>query len=447
QTDGADSDRAFSYETARLFASDGAEMDAFGWSVAVSGNTAVIGAVWDDDNGTDSGSAYVFRFDGADWCQQQELLPSDGKEYDWFGCSVDISGDVIVIGAKYTDDQGADSGAAYVFRLDDPDWVEEAKLLASDGAAELWFGYTVAISGDAVLIGAPRDDDCGTWSGSAYVFRFDGSSWFEQQKLLAADGTAYDWFARAVDISGDAAVIGAHWDDDHGSGSGSAYVYRFDGASWVQEQKLLDSEGAPYEWFGRAVAVDGDVAVVGAYRDGTNGLESGSACVYRYDGSAWSQSQKLLASDGAEADFFGYSVAVGGDVIVIGADGDDDAGPFSGSAYLFRFNGSSWSQQRKLLASDGAPADHLGYSVAIAGDLALIGAYGNDDLGEKSGSAYVFDLCPADVNSDGTIDIDDLFALLAAWGPCDGCAEDLNNDGWVDIDDIFEVLAAWGPCP
>ncbi len=172
---------------------------------------------------------------------------------------------------------------------------ETAKLLASDGAVEDFLGVSVAISGDVAIVGAYGDDDHGTYSGSAYVYRFDGINWVEEQKLLASDGAAGDWFGFSVAISGDAAIVGAMLDEDNGNASGSAYLYRFDGMTWAQEQKLLASDGAAGDRFGWSVAISGDVSIVGAYGDDDNGFFSGSAYVYRFDGVTWVEEQKLLA--------------------------------------------------------------------------------------------------------------------------------------------------------
>ncbi|MHC4414142.1 MAG: hypothetical protein ACYS0G_02535 [Planctomycetota bacterium] len=245
----------------------------------------------------------------------------------------------------------------------------------------------------------------------------------------------------------DVAVVGAHNDDDNGSSSGSAYVYRWNGSSWGQEQKLLASDGAGGDWFGWSVSVSGDVAVVGAYLDDDNGDRSGSAYVFRWNGSSWTEEAKLLASDGAAGDYFGVSVSVSGDVVVVGAYEDDDNGSSSGSAYVYRWNGSSWGQEQKLLASDGAAGDFFGYSVSVSGNIAVVGAYSDD----YTGSAYVYQVhclpsCPGDLNGDDTVGIVDLLVLLAVWGTS-GPLGDINGDGIVGIADLLALLANWGACP
>ncbi len=371
-------------EDAKLTASDGAANDFFGRSVSISGDTSIVGALGDSDNGTNSGSAYVFRDNGSAWVEEK-LTASDGAADDFFGESVSISGDTTVIGARLDDDNGANSGSAYVFRDNGSAWVEE-KLTASDGAANDFFGSSVSISGDTAVIGALGDGDNGANSGSAYVFRDNGSAWVEE-KLTASDGAAEDLFGNSVAIAGDTAVIGAIWDDDNGDKSGSAYVFSDSGSTWV-ETKLTASDGALEDFFGGAVAISGDTAIVGAHGDDDNGTNSGSAYVFRYNGSIWVET-KLTASDGAAGDLFGSSVSISGDTALVGALSDADNGTNSGSVYVFSYNGSTWVET-KLTASDGETEDLFGRSVANSGDIALVGASGDSDNGTNSGSAYVF---------------------------------------------------------
>ena len=319
----------------KIMASDGAVDDWFGISVSISGDYALVGAYQDDDNGDRSGSAYVFKRSGTSWVQEAKLLPSDGAEVDNFGKSVSISGDYAVVGALLDDDNGTNSGSAYVFKRTGTSWVQEAKLLASDGVADDEFGKSVSISGDYTVVGALLDDDNGTNSGSAYVFKRTGTSWVEEAKLLASDGATNDQFGFSVSISGDYAVVGATDDDDNGSGSGSAYVFKRTGTSWVEEAKLLASDGAEGDLFGGSVSISGDYTVVGAHQDDDNGTNSGSAYLFKRIGTSWAQEAKLLASDGLLDDVFGFSVSISGDYAVVGSVWDDDNGTNSGSAYVY----------------------------------------------------------------------------------------------------------------
>jgi len=435
-------------EQAKLLASDGMVEDYFGRAVSISGNVSVVGAHRDDDNGASSGSAYVYRYDGTNWVQEAKLLASDGEHHDYFGGSVAIAGDTIVIGAYGGGASGYESGSAYVFRHNGANWVEEAILLASDAAEDDAFGSSVAISGVTAVIGAISDDDNGESSGSAYVFRYDSTNWVEEAKLLASDGTAEDHFGSAVSLFDDTAVIGASGDWSDGGETGSAYVFRHNGTDWVEEAKLLASDGEHHDSFGDAVSISGNTIVIGARGDSDNDFLSGSAYVFRLERRGWVQEVKLLASDGAWHDYFGGSVSISGDSIVIGAHGDDDNGLDAGSAYVFWYDGLGWVEQIKLLASDGAAEDAFGSSVSISGNTAIIGAYGDDDHRDFSGSAFIFAQCPADFEGDGDVDTADLLTLLAAWGDCPiNCPWDFNGDGYVDDLDQEILLAHWGDCP
>ena len=387
-------------EEAKLNANDGETSDYFGYSVAMDGDTAVIGAYRDTyDAGSDFGSVYVFTRSGGTWTQQAKLNATDGATNDFFGISVAVDGDTVVIGAYHDDDRGTDSGSVYVFTRSGTTWTQQAKLNASDGAAGDMFGYSVSVDGDTVVIGAWGDDyGAGTDSGSAYVFTRSGTTWMQQAKLNANDVAAYNaYFGYSVLVDGDTAVIGAPY--DYGSYSGSAYVFTRNGATWTQQAKLNATDGAGFDNFGISVAVNGDTAVIGAYLDDDLGGQSGSAYVFARSGATWTQQAKLNANDGAVGDRFGYSVSVDGDTVVISAHRDDDRGTDSGSAYVFTRSGGTWTQQAKLNASDGAAEDDFGYSVSVDGDAVVIGAPNDDDKGINSGSAYVYSLGSTDGNA------------------------------------------------
>ncbi|MCP4545787.1 MAG: DUF11 domain-containing protein [bacterium] len=369
----------------KLTASDAAGGDRFGNSVGISGDTIVVGASRDDDAGAWSGSAYVFVRSSTTWTEQQKLTASDAAAGDEFGHSVRISGDTIVIGALYDDDVGSDSGSAYVFVRNGTTWTEQQKLTASDAAADDRFGNSVGISGDTVVVGAYLDDDAGIDSGSAYVFVRSGTTWTEQQKLTASDAAADDLFGESVGISGDTIVLGAPHDDDAGSISGSTYVFVRSGTTWTEQQKLTASDAAADDLFGQSVGISGDTVVVGADRDDDAGSDSGSAYVFVRSGPTWTEQQKLTASDAAADDRFGSLVGISGDTVVVGAYLEDTAGNDSGAAYVFVRSSPTWTEQQKLTASDAAADDWFGYSVGISGDTVVVGAYSDDN-------AYIYEL-------------------------------------------------------
>eukprot|EP01043_Picozoa_sp_COSAG02_P023081 COSAG02_NODE_1222_length_13800_cov_66.755565_1_plen_399_part_10 len=368
-------------EAQQLLASDGAGGDQFGISVAISGEVAVVGADWDNNaGGTNAGAAYIFVRDAAGsgaWTESQKLLASDGAGNHFFGWSVAISGEVAVVGAPWDDNAGGtDAGAAYIFVRDAAGsgaWTESQKLLASDGARNDRFSISVAISGEVAVVGADWDDNAGgTNAGAAYIFVRDAAgsgAWTESQKLLASDGAGGDYFGISVAISGEVVVVGAYWDNNAGgTNAGAAYIFVRDAAgsgAWTESQKLLASDGAGDDQFGISVAISGEVAVVGAYRDdNAGGTDAGAAYIFVRDAvgsGAWTESQKLLASDGAGSDRLGRSVAISGEVAVVGADWDNNAGgDDAGAAYIFvrdAVGSGAWTESQKLLASDGAGSD------------------------------------------------------------------------------------------
>ncbi len=438
----------------RLSAPDSFPFQSFGFAVAVSGDTALVSALNDDDLGTESGSVYVFRFNADEsgtWVQTQKLLASDGDRGENFGRAVAIDGDTGLVGAtNHLHDGAAGSGSVYVFRYTGTTWFEQQELVASTGTFGDGFGLSVSLSGDLALIGAYLNDDAGASFGASYVFRYDSKSdtWVEEQKLLPPNGGFF--FGGSVAIEGDLAVIGeeVHLNDD--STCGSAYVYRFNGSTWVEEQELLPSKDAGVARFGSSVSISGDAILIGARREGFNG----AAYVFRFDpegppGSRWVEEQKLAASDPGGTDQFGRAVSLDGDTAVIGAWSwsEDSGGPSIGRAFVFQFDGSTWVEQQPLLPEPNPWTNFFGWSVAIDGETAVIGADGED---QGAGAAYVFDLncpsdCPADLDDSGAVDFGDILAILLAWGNKGG-PEDLDGSGFVDIGDLLIVLAAWGPC-
>ena len=373
----------------KLTGSDSAAYDFFGGSVAISGDYAIVGAAGDDDKGEQSGSAYIFRRNGSSWTQATKLTASDGLAGDYFGCSAAIAGDYAIVGASEAKRDGIRIGLAYIFQRSDSTWNEVAKVAAGDGADLDNFGASVAISGDYVIVGAAGDDDKGEQSGSAYIFQRSGGSWTQVAKLTASDGSADDFFGGSVAISGDYVIVGAAGHDDKGEQSGSAYIFQRSGGSWIQAAKLTATDGLACDNFGQSVAIFGDLAIVGTVDECDRGV-AGSAYIFQRSGGSWTQVAKLTASYGSADDFFGEFVAISGDYVIVGAAGDDDKGEQSGSAYIFQRSGGSWTQAAKLTARDGAAYDFFGESVAISGDYVIVGAAGDDDKGEQSGSAYVF---------------------------------------------------------
>jgi hypothetical protein len=336
--------------------------DGFGVSVAIDGDTAVVGAYADGGERPLAGAAYVFTRNGGSWDLQQKLTASDAQFFDYFGYAVAISGETILVGAMLHDGGGvSDSGAAYVFTRSAGVWTEQQKLVAGDAGAGDRFGNSVAIDGDVAVVGAFSDDTAaGADAGSAYVFVRSGDVWTQQQKLTAPDAAANDFFGWGLGLDGDTLIVGAYQKDlPSYPDAGAAYVYTHSGGVWSHQQTLTSPTPAAGDGFGSSVALRGDTAVVGAYADDTAaGIDAGSAFVFTRSGSIWTAVQQISAADGAAGDGFGVSVGIDVDTIVVGSyQSDTAAGADAGAAYVFRESGGVWSQQQKLTASTAAAGD------------------------------------------------------------------------------------------
>jgi len=349
--------------------------DYFGDFVALEGDTAVVGA---NGKGALKGAAYVFTRSAATWTQQGKLLATGGAPGDSFGDCVSISGDSVLVGAGGDD---ARPGAAFVFTRDGGAWTQQAKLVADDGVNGDTFGLALAISGDTAVVGAYRKNGD---RGAAYVFTRSGTTWTQQAKLLPMDGADSDFFGGAVALEDDTAVVGASSKD---VGQGAAYVFTRSGTTWTQQAKLVAADAADGDFFGESVSLSGRTVLVGADFENHAGAADafqGAAYVFVRAGTTWTQQAKLVAPDAEDADFFGYAVAVAGEAAVVGAYGKNFD---QGAAYVFTRVGETWSLQSKLLADDGVDDDAFGGGVAISNGTALFGAYG---VSENRGAAYVF---------------------------------------------------------
>jgi hypothetical protein len=462
-------------QQAYVKASNTGNSDAFGHSVSVSGDTVVVGANSEDSNATgvngddsdnsasESGAAYVFVRSGTNWSQQAYLKASNADPGDYFGYSVAVSGDTVVVGAIWEDSNAIDgpgdnnafdAGAAYVFVRSGTNWSQQAYLKASNPDIYDDFGSCVAVSGDTVVVGAPyeassavgvngtQSDNSASGSGAAYVFVHSGTNWSQQAYLKASNTGAGDTFGESVTVSGDTVVVGANGEASNATGvngdqtnnsaaySGAAYVFVRSGADWSQQAYLKASNTEEGDSFGSSVAVSGDTVVVGAFSEDSNATgvngnqtnnsasDSGAAYVFVRGGTNWSQQAYLKASNAGVSDvfpdYFGYSVAVSGDTIVVGAIGEDSmatgvngnqtnnfAGN-SGAAYVFVRNGTNWSQQAYLKASNTGGDDWFGNAVAVSGGSVVVGALqedssatgvngdGSDNYTPDSGAAYIF---------------------------------------------------------
>ncbi len=462
-------------QQAYLKASSSSEAsDMFGISVSVSGDTVVVGA-WGDGstatgvngnrsgyNGGYSGAAYVFVRNGATWSQQAYLKASNTGAGDVFGRSVSVSGDTVVVGAygedssatgvngNQADNSSGGSGAAYVFVRNGATWSQQAYLKASYTGAGDGFGLSVSVSGDTVVVGSFQEassttgvngnqsDNSALGAGAAYVFVRNGATWSQQAYLKASNTGGNDEFGNSVSIWGDTVLVGAQGEDssatgvngnqadNSASGAGAAYVFVRNGATWSQQAYLKTSNTGAGDCFGVSVSASGDTVVVGAHCEtssatGVNGNQSdnsasgaGAAYVFVRNGATWSEQAYLKASNTGANDYFGISVAVSGDTVVVGSreesssatgvngNQSDNSAEDSGAAYVFVRTGATWSQQAYLKASNTEAGDYFGVSVSVSGKTAVVGAYQEDSSatgvnGDQSdnssrefGAAYVF---------------------------------------------------------
>lgn len=425
--------------------------DHFGSSIATGNRVIVVGTPDDDEHGSSSGAAYIFEFILGTWVQTAKLESSDIQPGDLFGNTVSISGDILLIGAPGDDDHGSRSGSVYVFEFDGSGWKESAKLNASDAGSTDSFGSSLSVFASTAVIGSARNDENGTNSGAAYVFSYDGSQWSEEARLLASDGFEYDAFGTSVAVFNDVVLVGSPENDDHGNSSGSVYVYTNDGSGWNEDMKLTADDAAASDFFGISLALSSDTILVGSYWDDENGANSGSVYVYDFDGTDWAQQTKLIATDEGSPGQFGFSVALDGDIAIVGANKGNGIESESGSAYVYHFDGKQWDSGVKISASDGSSSDKFGGTVAIWRNVAVVGAAGHDGtFASEAGASYIFDLvcsCAADLTGDGVLNFFDVSAFLNAFANEDPAA-DFVPDGEFNFFDVGAFIGVFGEgCP
>jgi hypothetical protein len=328
------------FSDAKLTASDLAPLDHFAYSVALSGDRALIGSPLHNGVGNNSGAATVFRWTPAGgWMQEASLSPANLAPLDQFGYAVSLSGDRALIGSPLHNAVGDDSGAATVFRRTAADgWMQEAQLIPADLAPLDHFGYAVSLSGNRALIGSPLHNAVGNNSGAATVFRWTAATgWFQEGHLLPADLAPLDQFGYAVALSGDRALIGSPLHNEVGDDSGAAYAFRWTAAAgWMQEAKLTPAELAPLDHFGHAVSIRQNAAVIGSPLHNEIGNNSGTAYLFSRTGATWTEAVELTTADLAPLDTFGTAVSIDCGAAIIGAPLHNEVGDNSGAAYVFR---------------------------------------------------------------------------------------------------------------
>lgn len=368
----------------------------FGNDVALDGDTALVGA-WSADVGgdTDRGAVYVFVRQGEDWIEQAQLLASDGQSGQRFGWSVALDGDTAVVGTPFATIKGqAFQGAVYVYERSEGRWTETEKVLASDGVAQDRLGWSVALEGDTLLAGAIFSEiDGNDLQGAAYAFERPSALWVEQEKLFDPAGHPADLFGNDVALQGDTALIGAYSAEVEGDpGRGAAYVYRRIGSAWALEQRLLASDGEDPDSFGNAVALDRHTALIGAYQKmiGSN-IRQGAAYVFRRVGVSWGEEQRLTASNGHAESSFGLSVALDGNLALVGGELDFPGhNPERGVVYEYRHSGGVWPEIQWFAAPIGEGLDNFGESIDLTRDRVLISNQDNTLVQPPGGTAWIF---------------------------------------------------------
>lgn len=386
-------------EAQKLLPNEWSRTNLFGTSLTIEDDTALIGA----PGGVFlMGAAYVFtRTSGGTWTEQAKLTPSDAGPYQSFGWSVALMGDTALVGAPGAAAGGVPhAGALYVFTRDGSgDWTERTKLTAADAAPSRLFGWSVALAGDTAVVGSPSHSFSTSYPGAAYIFARDGSgNWSEQAKLTASDAMAADDFGVSVTVAGDSAVVGAAGADVGGTNTGAAYVFARDSSGiWNQRAKLTAADAAAGDLLGSSVALAGSTALLGAVGKRTdNVFGAGAAYVFvRTSGGRWKEQTKLTITDTAINDELGASVALAGSTALVGAPGKYKG---TGGAYVFTRGGGNWTEQAKLTANVPVAITFFGNSVALADDTALVGAPADSEAGAGAprGTAYVFSLASLD---------------------------------------------------
>ncbi|MFK8012905.1 MAG: FG-GAP repeat protein [Marinicellaceae bacterium] len=364
------------WQLSQVLSGLGAPGDYFGSSVSLSGNRLLVGAFNDNNPNGRSGAAYIFDYNGNEWTMTQKIRDDIGDISSRFGIAVSLEGDRVLIGAA------GSIGAAFIYELDGNTWLQKQEFFLNNSFSSSRFGSSVNLSSSRAIIGAPSG------KGFAHVYDFNGSTWNKIQTILPSDSTEADLFGHNVSVFGDSLLIGAPDNDD----TGAVYQFTLDNNVWVQQQQILPDESAEFDAFSSSISLFGNRALVGAHLDDENGTDSGSAYIFDFDGSHWILTQKLFANDGQEGDYFGQNVSLFEGRALIGSQSDSINGNRTGSAYLFNLIEGEWLQIQKINDTDGQFEDEFGGKVSLSNDHALIGAINDNDRGTNSGSVYAYEL-------------------------------------------------------
>jgi hypothetical protein len=415
---------------AELKAPDPCEGAIFGMSVSLDGGTAVIGAPWTNN---DQGAVYIYDMNSPNsWDYVTTLLPPNLNDTNWFGYSVSIDANRIVVGTYYADE-------VYVYDYNGTEWSSDPEILSVAGSRNI-FGFSVSIDAHTIVVGA---EGLGVSEpGAAYVFDYNGVEWNYKEELTDPDNRIGNLFGSSVSIDANIIVVGARRDNVSDYREGSLCVFRRNGETWAFEQKIEGENRL--DNMGYSVAVSGNTFVAGvySYAYGANG-NAGAAFVYRWNGASWTKEATLYDPDPDTSDRFGNSVAIDGNSIVVGEMYYGASN--SGAAFLFERNGGSWSQGQKFEDSSGIASDYFGKSVAIDGEVTIVGAYKDDGGQTDSGAAFIFLLLIADLNQDGIVNFEDFAILASQWfrEPGEPSADISGADNYVDWLDLRALTEQW----
>jgi hypothetical protein len=365
---------------------EGAMDDRFGQAVSIDGSWAVVGAPGDDENGPESGAAFLYKLINGQWQEMQKIMAADGENGDLFGHAVSLSGNTAVIGAVFDDDLGQDAGAAYVYNFDGIDWQQTDKLTADIGAPLDFFGVAISQSAGRILIGANHHDAVANSGGSAFVFEQHAGMWTQTARLNAADTGTGDQFGFALSLSGNQALIGAHRHQLAGVEAGAAYVFELKEGAWFESAKLTDPLGQHGDRFGIAVSMDQNQVLIGA---SGQQQRQGGALLFEADAFSWNLTARLLADDGAAWDGFGLTVSLLNQVALVGAP-YAQAGD-TGAVYQFKQQSTGWPLHKRHIPAQSG--EYLyGISLGQSADYFMVGATGMDASQTGSGAVYLHNM-------------------------------------------------------
>ncbi len=371
--------------------------DGFGGSTCLLGDLMIVGAPFKDIGGNDSvGSVQYFKRISGSWVYQNEIDSPDGLTHDFFGYSIDFNGTHLVIGAPFNDGAGSNAGAAYVYEYDGSTFNFVKKITASTGAAGDEFGRTVGIDDTTIVVGSPLDDALATNAGAAYVYHLDNNNWSELQKVTSSfPEFGNEFFGYSVAIHKDRFIVGATLDDDAATDAGTAFVYTFDGATWQFEQKLSPSDGASSHSFGFSTAINDSILIVGAFGANNTVPSSGAAYIFRRNGTTWTEEEILFQDDVNLDDWFGFDVDVEGNTAIVTALNNDEFVSNGGSIYVIRYDEirDEWITEMNEFANDGLLNWRYGFSCSLDGLKFAVGAIQATGTTVKSGAVYYYDIC------------------------------------------------------